>query len=108
MHTTTALKPSVDLRRDYLNPYNQHPYRNNGPLAGMGSALTSIPPLEAARRTVQQAAGGSSNIDGVENTPVTYYVDGDEGYKPFIHCIACSMTRKWLLLAVLEELRNNL
>jgi hypothetical protein len=29
-------------------------------------------------RTVQEA--GNSNIDGVENNPVTYYVDGDKGY----------------------------
>jgi hypothetical protein len=63
-HTTTALKPSVDLRRDYLNPYDHHPYGNNGPLVGTDSARTS-----------QEA--GNSNIDGVENTPVTYYVDGD-------------------------------
>jgi hypothetical protein len=48
-HTTTALKPSVDLRRDYLNPYDHHLYGSNGPLAGTDSALTSIPPLEARK-----------------------------------------------------------
>jgi hypothetical protein len=82
MHTTTAQKPSVDLRCDYLNPYDHHLYQNNGPLAGTDSALTSIPPLEATRQTVQEA--GNSNIDVIENNPVTYYVDGDKGYKPFI------------------------
>jgi hypothetical protein len=36
-------------------------------------------PLEATtRQTLQEA--DSSNIDEVENTPVTYYIDGDEGY----------------------------
>jgi hypothetical protein len=73
-HTTTALKPSVDLRYDYLNPYDHHLYQNNGPLAGTDSALTS-----------QEA--GNSNIAGVENNPVTYYVDGDKGYNPFIDAI---------------------
>ena len=89
MHTTTALKPSVNLHHDYLDPYDRHPYRNNGPPAGTDSALTSIPALEATRRTVQEA--GNSNIDGVENTPVTYYVDGEEGYKPFIDGM-CDLT----------------
>jgi hypothetical protein len=78
-HTTTALKPAVDLRRDYLNPYDHHLYGNNGPLAGTDSALTSIPPLEEATMwTVQEA--GNSNIDRVENNPVTCYIDGDESY----------------------------
>jgi hypothetical protein len=40
-HTTTALKPSVDLRRDYLNPYDHRLYGNNEPLVGTDSALTS-------------------------------------------------------------------
>ena len=48
----------------------------NGPLAGTDSALTSIPPLEATIRRVQEVRNG--NIDGVENNPVTYY--SDEGY----------------------------
>jgi len=39
----------------------------------------SLPPLEATTRWTLHEAG-SSNIDGVENIPVTYYVDGDEGY----------------------------
>ena len=82
MHTTTALKPSVDQQRDYLNPYDRHSYGTNGPPASTDSALMSIPPLEATRRTDQEA--GTSSIDGVENTPVTYYVDGDKGCKPFI------------------------
>jgi hypothetical protein len=42
----------------------------------------SLSPLEAIWQTLQEA--GSSNIDGVENTPVTYYVDGDKGYNPFV------------------------
>ena len=71
-HTTTALKASVDLRRDYLNPYDHHLHGNiNGPLAVMDSGLTS-----------QEA--GNSNIDGFENNPVTDFVDGDEGSNPFI------------------------
>ena len=37
-HTTTALKASVDLRRDYLNPYDHHLH---GPLAVTDSGLTS-------------------------------------------------------------------
>ena len=49
----------------------------NGPLAGTDSALRSIPLLKATMWTVQEEAG-NSNIDGVENNPVTYY--GDEGY----------------------------
>jgi len=36
-------------------------------------------PLEATTRQTLQKAD-SSNIDEVENTPVTYYIDGDEGY----------------------------
>ena len=71
-HTTTALKASVDLRRDYLNPYDHHLHGNiNGPLAVTDSGLTS-----------QEA--GNSNIDGVENNPVTDFVDDDEGSNPFI------------------------
>ena len=41
-HTTTALKASVDLRCDYLNPYDHHLHGNiNGPLAVTDSGLMS-------------------------------------------------------------------